>query len=314
MNDPVVIVHGGAGRLGTEQLAYPAREAIERGLADALRAGQAELSAGGGALDAACAAVVSLEDCPQFNAGRGAVFCADGTVELCASVMDGRDLSVGAMVGLRRTRNPVLGARSVTGHLHGLLSGAHADAYAEAQGLEMVAPDYFHVPERKAQWERLRGSSQITLDHSTVADAQGTVGAVALDANGNLAAATSTGGLVNQLPGRVGDTPIVGAGTWADNRTCAVSTTGKGDAFARVAFARRVADLIDLAGLSAEQAAERALGEVKYVGGEGGCILLTRDGRIQCPFNSPQLMRGWVAGDGDPVVAILPGEAIVRST
>lgn len=313
MNEPVVIVHGGAGKLGAEQLAQPAREAIERGLAEALRAGQASLAAGDNALDAACAAVVSLEDCPQFNAGHGAVFCADGTVELSASVMDGRDLSVGAMVGLRQTRNPVLGARSLTGHLHGLLFGDNADAYAEVQGLKMVEPEYFELPKRKEQWERVRGSAQIALDHSEAADAQGTVGAVVLDAQGNLAAATSTGGMVNQLPGRVGDTPIVGAGTWADNSSCAVSTTGKGDAFARVAFARRVADLIELAGMPADKAAETALDDVKAVGGEGGCILLTRDGRVHCPFNSAQMLRGWVVGDRDPTVAILPGEEIVRS-
>jgi beta-aspartyl-peptidase (threonine type) len=313
VSEPVLIVHGGAARLEQTQVGQPRRAAFERGLADALKAGQSVLLEGGKALDAVCAAVAALEDNENFNAGRGAVLCADGTVELCASVMDGRDLSVGAMVGLKRTRNPVRGARSLMGHMHGLLFGAAADAYAEGCGVEMVDPDYFLVPDRKAQWQRLRGSEQVALDHSATAgagDALGTVGAVALDAEGNLAAATSTGGLVNQLPGRVGDTPVVGAGTWADNRTCAVSTTGKGDAFARIAFARRVADLIGLTGIPAEEAAMRTLEDLKGVGGEGGCILLTPDGGIHCPFNSLQMLRGWVSGSGAPVVAILPGEAI----
>lgn len=308
MTEPVLAVHGGAGQLSRRQTEEPARTAYEQGLANALRAGQALLLDGASALEAACAAVASLEDNELFNAGRGAVLCADGTVELSASVMDGSDLSVGAVVGLKRVRNPVFAARAVTGHMHGLLFGSAADAYAEKAGLDMVAEDYFIVPARRAQWEKLRGKGGVALDHSGPQQAHGTVGAVALDARGDLAAATSTGGLANQLPGRVGDTPVVGAGTWADNRVCAVSTTGKGDAFARIAFARRLADLIELTGLGADEAANKALDEVKGVEGDGGCILLTPDGRVRLPFNTPQMLRGWVSGHGAPKVAILPGE------
>jgi len=308
MGEPVLIVHGGAGKLSSRQTSEPERGGYERGLADALRAGQAKLLGGGSALDAVCAAVASLEDNPLFNAGRGAVLCADGSIELSASVMDGSDLAVGAMARLKRTRNPVLGARSMMSHMHGLLAGPEADVYAKEAGLAMVDPDYFRVAAREEQWRKLKGSETVSLDHA--GDAQGTVGAVALDAEGNLAAATSTGGLANQLPGRLGDTPVVGAGTWADNRTCAVSATGKGDAFARIAFARRVADLIELAGVPAEEAARRGLEEVRGVGGEGGCILLTRAGVPHWPFLSDQMLRGRVSGGGEPVVAILPGEEI----
>lgn len=308
MGEPVLMVHGGAGKLSARQTSAPERKGYEAGLADALRAGQAVLTGGGTALDAVCAAVASLEDNPLFNAGRGAVLCSDGSIELSASVMDGRDLSVGAMGSLKRARNPVMGARTLLPHMHGLLSGAEADDYAERHGVEMVSPEYFRVAAREEQWQRLQGTHAVTLDHA--GDAQGTVGAVALDMHGNLAAATSTGGLANQLPGRLGDTPVVGAGTWADNRTCAVSATGKGDSFARVAFARRVADLIELAGVPAAQAAMRGLEEVRGVGGEGGCILLTPDGQPHWPFISDQMLRGRVTGDGAPVVAILPGEEV----
>ena len=218
MSETVLAVHGGAGRLKDSQTREPARSGYEAGLAAALRAGQAVLQDGGAALDAVCAAVAALEDDGLFNAGRGAVLCADGTVELSASVMVGSDLSVGAVGGISRTRNPVLGARTMLPHMHGLLAGAQADARAEAHGLEMVDPDYFIVPGRREQWEALRGKGRIALDHSDADEAHGTVGAVAMDARGEFAAATSTGGLANQLPGRLGDTPVVGAGDMGAER------------------------------------------------------------------------------------------------
>ena len=281
---------------------------MKAGLAAALRAGQAILQDGGTALDAVCAAVAALEDDALFNAGRGAVLCADGNVELSASVMNGRDVSVGAVGCVTRTRNPVLAARTMLPHMHGLLAGVEADARAEAHGLEMVDPKYFIVSgPAQSNGRRLRGKDAIALDHSDTEEAHGTVGAVAMDARGDFAAATSTGGLANQLPGRLGDTPVVGAGTWAQNGVCALSATGKGDAFARIAFARRVADLIELGGLSAKGAAARTLEDVARVNGEGGCIVIGPDGDIHCPFNTPQMLRGQVIGSGDPVVAILPG-------
>jgi beta-aspartyl-peptidase (threonine type) len=193
------------------------------------------------------------------------------------------------MVGLKRTRNPVRAARAIMGHSHCLLFGSHGDAYAEERGLEQVPIDYFLVPLRKRQWERAKNRSLLHLDHSE--EAHGTVGAVARDRKGNLAAATSTGGLVNQLPGRVGDSPVAGAGTWADPR-CAISATGTGDAFFRVAFARRVADLIELADAPLQEAAIRALDDVSVVKGQGGCILVSSAGEPRFAFNSPQMVRG----------------------
>jgi beta-aspartyl-peptidase (threonine type) len=207
--------------------------------------------------------------------------------------MNGRTLAVGAVVGVSRTRNPVLAAQALMGHAHCLLFGESGDAFAEARGLAMADPGYFLTRKRRRQWERLVDRSKLHLDHAgeEVGDTHGTVGAVARDRRGRLAAATSTGGMVNQLPGRVGDSPVAGAGTWADAH-CAVSATGTGDAFFRVAFARRVADLIELAGVAPLAAAERALEEVRSVKGQGGCILIDAEGRIATAMNSPQMVRG----------------------
>ena len=286
-------VHGGAGRLPKRALAPAGRRAYEEATARALEAGAAVLRRGGGSVRAVCAAVTVLEDDERFNAGRGAALCRDASVELSAAVMNGRTLAVGAVVGVSRTRNPVLAAKALMGHAHCLLFGASGDAFAEARGLEMVDADYFLTSKRRRQWERLSDRSRLHLDHSgeTSEDAHGTVGAVARDRRGTLAAATSTGGMVNQLPGRVGDSPVAGAGTWA-NSHCAVSATGTGDAFFRVAFARRVADLIELAGLEPHEAARRALDDVRVVKGQGGCILIDDQGRITTALNTPQMVRG----------------------
>jgi isoaspartyl peptidase/L-asparaginase-like protein (Ntn-hydrolase superfamily) len=306
---PIVLaVHGGAGRLPPALLEPAGRRAYEAAVGLALARGREILLAGGSALDAVTRAVVALEDEPLFNAGRGSVLCADGTVQCCASVMSGDTQEVGAVSGLRRTRNPVLAARALLGHHHGLLFGAAGDAYAEAAGLAMEPAGFFVTPFRRTQWERMRDAGQVVLDHDGEDESlHGTVGAVALDRAGRLAAATSTGGLVNQLPGRVGDTPIVGAGTWAD-ASCAVSATGKGEAFARVAFARRVADLIELAGLDPEAAARRTLRDVERVGGSGGCLVACASGRVAIRFDTPHMPRGWVVGDGAPRVALVAGE------
>ena len=308
LSTPVLAVHGGAGTLERRKTQYPGRRRYEQGIAEALQAGQQVLRHGGSAVNAVTEAVIRLEDNELFNAAKGSVLCADGSVELSASIMRGRDLAVGAMVGLKHTKNPIKAARSIMGHTHGLLFGVEGDAYAKSTGLDPVEPDYFYTRTRIKQWERYKGRTIMASDHSDDEAVHGTVGAVARDRRGNLAAATSTGGLVNQLPGRVGDTPVVGASTWADNRTCAVSATGKGDAFARIAFARRVADLIELAGLEAEVASITALEEVKRVRGVGGCIIVDATGSLSFPFNSKHLIRGWVVGQRRPRVAFLPGE------
>lgn len=305
----VAAVHGGAGRLAKPAARHPVRLRYDPAIAHSLRAAQRVLLAGGSAVRAVTTAVTVLEDDGHFNAGRGSVLCEDGSVELSASVVSGRNLAAGAMVGLRRTKNPVLAARALMNHSHGLLFGSRGDSFAEDAGLEMAPPEYFLTRERKEQWRRHAQRGAIALDPGDDESENGTVGAVALDRRGHLAAATSTGGLVNQLRGRVGDTPVVGAGIWADH-ACAISATGAGDAFARVAFARRVADLIELAKRSPEEAALQTLEDVRRLKGQGGCIVVSATGEISCPFISPQMVRGWIVDRGLPTVGILPGEAI----
>ena len=309
---PVIAVHGGAGAMGKKQLSNPRRQKYDEALHSAAATGLSLMKKGGSAINAVKAAVTKLEDFEYFNAGRGAALCADGTVELSASIMRGRDRAAGAMVGLKRTKNPILAARSImTSHSHVLLFGEEADNFGEAKGLDMVSHDYFLTNMRRRQWERYKDKHKIALDHDAHDDGQhGTVGAVAMDRRGNLAAATSTGGLVNQLPGRVGDTPVIGAGTWADNKTCAVSASGKGDAFARIAFARRVADLVELSSLPIEEAGRRALAEVSNLGATGGCIAIDAKGRIAMPFSSKHMMRGWSGKNGEIYVAVHPEEAV----
>ncbi len=310
MTQIVLAVHGGAGNLTRKQLEYPGRRGYERGLADALRSGQRVLLKGGSALNAVTEAIVILEDNDLFNAGKGAVLCADGSIELSAAIMKGNDRTAGAMVGLKRTKNPIRAARSIMGHAHSLLFGVGADDYAQSKGLDMVPADYFSTPFRRRQWQKLKSKSNAVLDHSDDQAATGTVGAVARDRRGNLATATSTGGMVNQTPGRIGDTPIIGAGSWADNNTCAISATGTGEAFARNVFARRVADLVEIGGLAPLAAAERTLDDIRRDKGVGGCILVDAQGGLALPFNTPHMFRGWLVGDAPPQVAILADEQI----
>jgi beta-aspartyl-peptidase (threonine type) len=296
-----IAVHGGAGSVPAARRRQPGRRRYDEAIARALEAGAAAMRSGGSAVRAVCAAVAVLEDDELFNAGRGAALCRDGSVELSAAVRNGRTLAVGAVVGVCRTRNPVRAAQALMDHAHCLLFGESGDAFAEARGLAMAEPGYFLTSKRRRQWEHLADRSKLQLDHAGEEshDAHGTVGAVARDRRGRLAAATSTGGMVNQLPGRVGDSPVAGAGTWA-NAHCAVSATGTGDAFFRVAFARRVADLIELAGLAPLAAAKRALAEVRAVKGRGGCILIDAGGRIATAMNSPQMVRGSLV-EGQPM-------------
>ncbi|MFV0294676.1 MAG: isoaspartyl peptidase/L-asparaginase family protein, partial [Hyphomicrobiaceae bacterium] len=257
--EPVLVIHGGAGTI-TRDLMTPEKEAAYRaGLEASLRAGQAVLVAGGSATEAVIAAVQSMEDNELFNAGRGAVFTSDGRNEMDASIMDGATRAAGAVAGVTRIRNPVKAAHAVMAHSrHVMLIGEGAETFAAAQGLDMVDPSYFRTEARWQQLERARAAGRMELDHDgsarAVRDAEtppdaddrkfGTVGAVALDAHGNLAAATSTGGMTNKQWGRVGDSPVIGAGTWAENATAAVSGTGLGEAFMRACAAHEVASLM----------------------------------------------------------------------
>lgn len=287
-------VHGGAGTLQRDAMSAGRAVPYHEGLRRALVAGRDILAAGGSALDAVCAAVVALEDDPLFNAGRGAVFTAAGTQEMDAAVMDGRERRAGAVAGIFGPKNPVLAARAVMEHSpHVLLIGEGALALAREQGLAFAEPEYFHTD---ARWRAL----QQTL-HGVAEDDEarrhGTVGAVARDCRGNLAAATSTGGMTGKLPGRVGDTPVIGAGTYADKATCAVSASGHGEFFIRFAAAHEVAARLRHRGEDLSTAARAVVDELGRVGGSGGLVAVGRDGDPVLPFNCSGMYRGYVNCD-----------------
>ena len=334
----VLVIHGGAGTVARSQLDAPREQRYRDALQRILGAGQALLASGASALDIVTEAVRQLEDCPLFNAGRGAVYTADGTHELDACVMDGATLGAGAVAGVRRLRNPVLAARAVmaaSGHV--LMVGDGAERFALAHGAQAAPPDWFATPERFAQWQYAqRFEAAPLLDHDAAAalaraaaalkvaadvdgaDADetagaplderskfGTVGAVALDVHGHLAAATSTGGLTNKRPGRVGDSPIVGAGCYANDRTVAVSCTGAGENFLRGVAAYDVSALLEYAGLSLAEASRRVVFErLPPIGGSGGLIAVDARGEIALPFNTSGMYRGWVRAEQAPRVAI----------
>lgn len=296
---PVLVIHGGAGVPSKSELTPESDNAYREGLAEALRAGHAVLERGGSALDAVTAAVRVMEDNPLFNAGRGAALNEQGVAELDSSVMDGATRRAGAVAGVRTVRNPVDAARRVAERTpHVLLAGAGAEAFAAAQGLPVVTNGYFVTEARRRQLQEVlearnrRASLPASIGF-------GTVGAVALDRDGHLAAATSTGGLAGKMPGRVGDSPLPGAGTWADDATCAVSCTGQGEFFIRYAVAHEIAARIEHAGRDVVSAADSVIrGTLVEAGGEGACIALDRRGRFAMPYNSEGLFRGWIGADG----------------
>lgn len=285
---PVIAIHGGAGTLMRSHISPAQESAYHAALQDVLRASQAVLAGGGTALDAVCVAVQALEDCPLFNAGHGAVFTADATHELDAAVMDGATLAAGAVAGVARVRNPVLAAREVLRDgRHVLMIGAGAERLAQAAGLAMVQPGYFSTEARLAQ---LRAAQEGPLDEGRK---MGTVGAVALDAQGHLAAATSTGGMTNKRPGRVGDSPLIGAGTYADDRTAAVSCTGHGESFIRVAAAHDVCARMAYGGQALQEASDAVVHQaLAAIGGTGGLIAVDRLGNVCLPFNTEGMYRG----------------------
>jgi beta-aspartyl-peptidase (threonine type) len=294
-------LHGGAGTIASDSKI--AGEPYHQALLEALARGRAVLASGGGALDAVVETVVALEDCPRFNAGHGAVFCSDETHELDASVMEGNHRAAGAVTGVRTIRNPVRAALEVMRDGRCVLLGADgAQRLAARRGLELVEPDYFSTPARRTQLHavRAREDGRAILDHDaaeipTDAHRFGTVGAVARDRHGRLAAATSTGGMTNKLPGRIGDTPIVGAGIFADDATCAVSCTGTGEHFVRGCIAHDVHARILYLGQDVEAASRGAIEEtLAPLGGLGGLVAIDRAGRIAMPFNSRGMYRAWV--------------------
>ncbi|MCA3189742.1 MULTISPECIES: isoaspartyl peptidase/L-asparaginase [unclassified Cupriavidus] len=319
MPQAVIAIHGGAGTITRAAMDANREREYTVALEQVLLAGQRVLAEGGSALDAVTEAVRLLEECPLFNAGKGAVLTHAGTYELDASVMDGATLNAGAVACVKRLRNPVLAARAVLEKSeHVLFAGEGAEAFAEAQGLELVAPEYYFTQARYDQWQRAQGTTGMALlDHDAAAlaaraaqegkadplDADkkfGTVGAVACDANGNLAAATSTGGVTNKQVGRVGDTPVLGAGCYADD-VAAVSATGTGEMFIRTAAAFDVSAQMRYAGLSLEESARRVVMEkLPAIHGRGGLIAVDRAGNVTLPFNTEGMYRG-LARVGEPV-------------
>jgi len=286
-----IAIHGGAGTLPRAEMSAEAERRYRSGLQEAIDAGFAVLQGGGTSMDAVTRAVVLLEDNPLFNAGKGAVFTLDGRNELDASIMDGSTLRAGAVSGVTRIRNPVTLARAVMEKSeHVMLAGTGAEEFAAAQGFSFVPQSYFHTPERWQQLERIRrgdaGLSALTISHI------GTVGAVAVDAQGNLAAATSTGGMTGKRYRRIGDSPIIGAGTYADNRSCAVSATGHGEVFIRTVVAHDICSRMRFGGRSIGAAVrEVVLGELPPLGGEGGVIAIDARGEIAIEFNSEGMFR-----------------------
>lgn len=286
-------IHGGAGTILRSSMTAELQQQYEQGLQDALQAGYSVLQGGGSAVDAVQAAVVSLEDFPLFNAGRGSVFNNAGGHEMDASIMDGSNLDAGAVSGIRNVKNPVLLARTIMDKSeHVLLCGQGAEQFAKQQGLQFEDDAYFYVQHRYEQWQQAVKEDSISLDHND--KKFGTVGAVALDANGNLAAATSTGGMTNKKFGRMGDSPIIGAGTYANNNTCAISCTGHGELFIRAVVAYDISCLMEYKGLSLREACDVVVhNKLVKIQGEGGLVAIDKHGNIELPFNSEGMYRGY---------------------
>lgn len=296
-----LVMHGGAGTIERSQMTPDKEKAYIAGMESALKAGSDILQRGGASLDAVETALRLLEDNPLFNAGKGAVFSHEGTNELDSSIMDGKTLDAGAVSGLKHIRNPISLARLVMEKSpHVMLYGEGAEAFAKNMGVPFVDQKYFHTDERWRALQKLKTEPAPISDK----DRHGTVGAVALDQAGNMAAGTSTGGLTNKRFGRIGDSPIIGAGTYANNRTCAVSCTGDGEYFIRSGVARDVAALMEYKGLSVQEAAQAALDKVGKLGGTGGLIALDGKGNFAMPFNTSGMYRGWVGADGKVNVEI----------
>ncbi len=324
---PVLVIHGGAGAMSRAALSPEKEREFHEALQRILRSGQAILASGGSALDAVTAAVVGLEDCPLFNAGRGAVFTSAGTHELDASIMDGSNLRTGAIANVHHIRNPVLAARKVMENSrHVFFVGEGAEAFAREQGIEMVERNYFSTPERHAQLLRVQketpgvaslddgqrlasgaavGATDQPSDPLDVDKKFGTVGAVALDSHGNLAAATSTGGITNKQVGRIGDAPIIGAGCYASNQTCAVSSTGTGEMYIRLVAAYDIAARMRYSGASLQEAADTVMyQELPSIDGKGGLIAVDAQGNIALPFNTEGMYRGYMRVGQEPVTDI----------
>lgn len=306
----VLVIHGGAGTILRSQLTAEKEKLYREGLEDALAAGQQVLEKNGSALDAVEATVRVLENNPLFNAGKGAVFTAEGRNELDAAIMNGKTLAAGAVAGTTTIKNPITAARAVMGKsAHVMLSGKGADEFAREQGLEIVDSSYFYTPERWRGLQRIRERDSLqkinkqasTFNNSAEEllvqkkEQYGTVGAVALDQQGNLAAATSTGGMTNKKWGRIGDAPIIGAGTYANNSTVAISCTGWGEYFIRLVMAKSISDRMEFGKQTLQYATEEmVIRQLPKLGGDGGLIAVDKDGNIAMPFCTEGMYRGFI--------------------
>ncbi|MBV8685488.1 MAG: isoaspartyl peptidase/L-asparaginase [Alphaproteobacteria bacterium] len=294
-----LVIHGGSGVILRESLTAGQEREMRAGLEAALAAGAEILAAGGDALDAVEASARVLEDDPNFNAGRGSVFTYQGTNEMDAAVMDGRDRNAGAVTGATATKNPVSLARAIMRNSpHVFLSREGADQFSREEGLEQAGPEWFATAERRRQLELMKADEDHYFDEELK---YGTVGAVAVDVRGHVAAATSTGGLTGKRWGRIGDSPLIGAGTYADDRAAAVSATGAGEYFIRAAVAHEICARIRLRGESAKAAADAVIADVGDLGGTGGVIVVTPGGEAAWAFNSPGMYRGVAGPDGTKV-------------
>jgi L-asparaginase / beta-aspartyl-peptidase len=301
-----IAIHGGAGTILRSTMTPDLQLQYETGLQAALDAGYKILTNGGNGLDAVEAAVVSLEDFPLFNAGKGSVFNHEGHHEMDASIMWGKGLEAGAVCGVSHIKNPVKLARAVMDHSeHVILGGAGAEQFAKTQNIDFTDEAYFYTEQRFNQWQEALKEDRVQLDHTE--KKFGTVGAVALDRHGNLAAATSTGGMTNKKFGRIGDSPVPGAGTYANNNTCAVSCTGHGELFLRSVVAYDISCLIEYKGLSLKEACDLVVyDKLVKIGGKGGLIAIDKYGNIEMPFNSEGMYRGCRNNEGRNEVKIYP--------
>lgn len=315
-NSPIrLVIHGGAGTIKRSKLKMEHEQAYMQALAQSLTAGYAVLEAGGSSIDAVTAAIVVMEDSPLFNAGKGSVFNHAGRNELDASIMDGSTRMAGAVAAVTTIRNPIRAAQAVmTKSAHVMLMGHGAEIFAAEQGLEIVDPSYFYTQYRWDQLQKAIAKEHVLRDHDVESgtptlsedEKRGTVGAVALDRYGNLAAGTSTGGLTNKRFGRVGDSPIIGAGTYADNRSVAVSATGTGEIFIRTAAAFNTAAQVRLLHTPIADAADNTLAEIAAIGGDGGLIVLDAQGNYAMRFNTGGMYRGTIGSDGIAWAGVFP--------
>jgi len=298
-----IVIHGGAGTMLKERMNEEQINLYKAKLQEALEVGYRILENDGSSLDAVVEAIKILEDSPLFNAGKGAVLTNIGTAELDASIMNGKNLEAGAVAGLKHIKNPITLARKVMEKsLHVFLIGTGAEDFAKENNIEMVDQSYFIIKKQREQLEKIKQREAEENKH-------GTVGAVALDKNGNLAAGTSTGGMMNKKYGRVGDVPVIGAGTYANNNTCAVSATGHGEYFIRLSVAKDISDLMEYKNFSLGEAAKHVImNKLGNLGGTGGVIAIDKNGNVSMPFNTPGMYRGYYLKDGNLIVKIFQEE------